>query len=153
MHERTKEIYTPPGGPPQGVRPPIELLVALGEPGIFALLSDFYRRLGTSEIQHMFPKDAESLEQASKKSAAFFVQLLGGRPLFSQHFGPPRMRMRHFPFEVDAAARAVWLHHFEAALAQAINHGDFPEQHRESFVAFLYGFSSWMVNVEPDLQP
>jgi hemoglobin len=152
MHERTKEIYTPAGGPPQGGRPPVELLVAMGEPGIFVLLSDFYQRLGASEIQDLFPKDPDPLEQASKKSAAFFVQLLGGRPLFSQHFGPPRMRMRHFPFEVDAAARATWLHHFEETIDQAIADGSFPPEHRASFVDFLHSFSSWMVNVEPDLE-
>ena len=152
MQERTKEIYTPEGGPPQGKRPPVELLVALGEPGVFALLSEFYKRLGTSEVRSMFPKDPDSLEEASKKSAAFFVQVLGGRPLFSQYVGPPRMRMRHFPFEIDASARATWLHHFEETVTKAVHDGTFPSEHRVSFVAFLHSFSSWMVNVDPDLE-
>lgn len=152
MHERTKEIYTPEGGPPQGGRPPTELLVAMGEPGVFALLSDFYKRLGTSELRDMFPKDPEALEEASKKSAAFFVQVLGGRPLFSTYVGPPRMRMRHFPFEIDASARLTWLHHFEETVDQSVSAGSFPSEHQASFVAFLHGFSAWMVNVDPALE-
>jgi truncated hemoglobin YjbI len=62
------------------------------------------------------------------------------------------MRMRHFPFEVDAAARATWLQHFEEAIDQAIADGSYPAEHRASFVDFLHSFSSWMVNVEPDLE-
>ena len=93
---------------------------------------------------------AEALEAASRKSAAFFVQLLGGPPLFSQAFGPPRMRQRHLPFEIDARARGVWLSCFRKVLDGAEERYGFPPEHLETFRGFLRDFSAWMVNVEPE---
>jgi len=49
----------------------------MGEAAIFRMLSDFYAELGCPPIRPMFPGD---LEESSKKSARFFVQLLGGPP-------------------------------------------------------------------------
>ena len=93
--ERTAPIFTPPGGPGQTERPSPEIYKALGEEGVFRLLEDFYVELGKSEARHLFPTSPEGLKTASERSAAFFVQLLGGPPLFIERYGPPRMRMRH----------------------------------------------------------
>lgn len=124
-------------------RPSAEILVAMGEAGVFGLLEDVYQLLAESEIRELFPED---VVEASRRSAAFFVQLLGGPPLFSQQYGPPRMRQRHLPFEIDDEARAVWLRCFEAALEDAPARHGFPPEHLGGFVAFLRGFSTWMVN-------
>ena len=148
MSSRTRPIYTPAGGPPQGPRPPESILNAIGVAGVYELLEAFYARLGQSSIADLFPAGPEGLTAASQRSAAFFVQLLGGPPLFSQHFGPPRMRARHIPFEIDAAAREVWLACFEATLDQDGPRLGFPAADRAPFEAFLEGFSAWMVNVE-----
>lgn len=136
----------PPGGPGGVERPSPEIYGALGEDGVFELLADFYRRLGASEIGYMFPSD---LLAASERSAAFFVQLLGGPPLFNERHGPPRMRARHIPFEIDGAAREEWLRAFRATLDDSVARGAFPAEHIEGFLAFLGGFSAWMVNVAP----
>jgi hemoglobin len=115
----------------------------MGEKGVFALLADLYAELEASPIRGMFPAD---MAAASRKSAAFFVQLLGGRPLYSERHGPPRMRQRHLPFEIDLAARGVWLACFERVLATAPARHGFPPAHLEAFRAFLRSFSGWMVN-------
>ena len=147
--ERTAPIYTPPGGPGQTERPSPEIYRALGEEGVFRLLEDFYVELGKSEARHLFPSTPEGLKSASERSAAFFVQLLGGPPLFIERYGPPRMRMRHFPFEIDEAARGEWLRCFRHVLEGAEERYGFPAEHLPGFRAFLDGFSAWMVNVEP----
>jgi hemoglobin len=121
----------------------------MGEPGLFSLLEAFYKKLANSDVQRFFPEDEAELLVASQKSAAFFIQVMGGRPLFSQHFGPPRMRMRHFPFEIDAAARQTWLDCFYQTVDELVAAGEFPAEHRVNFCSFLDSFSSWMVNVEP----
>ena len=146
-HERTKPVYVPPGGPGGVERPSPGIYEALGEDGVFELLSDFYRRLGDSAISSMFPDD---LVGASERSAAFFVQLLGGPPLFNERHGPPRMRARHIPFEIDGAARETWLTAFRATLDGSVERGVFPVEHLPGFLAFLEGFSAWMVNVAPE---
>ena len=136
-------IYTPPGGPPQGPGPNSEIYGVMGEGNIFRMMSDFYKELEKSEVRHFFPAN---MEEASKKSAAFFVTILGGPPLYFEKYGPPRMRARHLSFEIDERARQVWLACFEKTLEGADMKYQFPQQNLEGFKDFLKSFSAWMVN-------
>jgi len=136
-------IYTPPGGPPQGPGPSSAIYGHMGESNIFAMILDLYRELGKSEVRHLFPSN---MEEASKKSAAFFVTVLGGPPLYLERYGPPRMRARHLPFEIDERARQVWLGCFERVLDGADVKYSFPMEHMAGFKDFLRSFSAWMVN-------
>jgi hemoglobin len=139
----SRVIYTPPGGPPQGPGPSHQIYGIMGEANIFRMMSDFYKELEKSEVRHLFPSD---MEEASKKSAAFFVTLLGGPPLYMQMYGSPRMRARHLPFEIDERARQIWLACFEKVLEGADLKYQFPLQHMDGFKDFLKSFSTWMVN-------
>jgi hemoglobin len=136
-------IYTPPSGPPQGPGPDSRIYKLMGEENIFRMMSDFYKELEKSEVRHLFPAD---MEEASRKSAAFFVTVLGGPPLYFEKYGPPRMRARHLPFEIDDHARQVWLGCFERTLEGADVKYQFPMEYMESFKEFLKSFSGWMVN-------
>jgi hemoglobin len=136
-------IYTPAGGPPQGPGPSPEIYPIMGEDNIFRMMLDFYMELEKSEIRHLFPPN---MQEASKKSAAFFVGLLGGPPLYLQQYGPPRMRARHLPFEIDEPARQIWLRCFDNVLEGAEAKYKFPPQHLQGFKDFLKSFSAWMVN-------
>ena len=136
-------IYTPAGGPPQGPGPSHAIYGMMGEENIFAMMSDFYKELEKSEVRPLFPAN---MEEASKKSAAFFVTLLGGPPLYFEKYGSPRMRARHLPFEIDERARQVWLACFEKTLEGADVKYRFPLEHLQGFKNFLTSFSAWMVN-------
>jgi hemoglobin len=136
-------IYIPPGGPPQGPGPSSEIYRIMGEANIYRMMSDFYRELEKSEVRHLFPAN---MEEASQKSAAFFITVLGGPPLYFEKYGPPRMRARHLPFVIDEAARQVWLGCFERVLEGADAKYQFPLQHMQGFKDFLKSFSAWMVN-------
>ena len=138
-----RAIYTPPGGPPQGPGPNPEIYRVMGEDNVFRMMLDFYKELENSEIRHLFPPD---MEEASRKSAAFFVTLLGGPPLYLEKYGSPRMRARHLPFEIDEPARQIWLRCFDKVLEDAPAKYNFPAQHLQGFKDFLKSFSSWMVN-------
>lgn len=115
----------------------------MGEANIFKMILDFYRELECSDIRHLFPGD---MEAASRKSAAFFVTLLGGPPMYFEKYGPPRMRARHLPFVIDEPARQAWLACFEKTLDGADVKYQFPMEHMDGFKAFLKSFSTWMVN-------
>ncbi|MCX6044698.1 MAG: hypothetical protein NT075_06250 [Chloroflexi bacterium] len=141
-----RQIYIPPGGPPRVTSPSAEIYAQMGEANIFAMLEDFYLELEKSSLRSMFPKD---VVEASKKSAAFFVGLLGGPPLYHQRYGNPMMRARHMPFSIDEAARQEWLRCFDHVLAHAVEKYNFPAEHLAGFRAFLVGFSGWMVNTAP----
>ena len=80
------------------------------------------------------------------RSTAFFVTLLGGPPLYFEKYGPPRMRARHLPFEIDEPARQDWLACFDKILEGADVKYQFPSKYLEGFKDFLKSFSSWMVN-------
>jgi len=140
---RSRPIHTPLGPPPQGPPPSPAILAAMGEDGVARMLSDFYAQLEQSEIRALFPDD---LQAAANRSACFFIQVLGGRPLYSQRYGPPRMRQKHEPFEIDAAARATWLAAFDRVLERAPAAYAFPPEQLPGFRAFLQSFSGWMVN-------
>jgi len=136
-------IYTPPGGPPQGPGPSNAIYEAMGQDNIFKMILDLYKELEKSEIRPLFPAD---MEEASLKSAAFFVGILGGPPLYLTQFGSPRMRARHLRFEIDESARQVWLRCFDKVLEDADVKYQFPMEHMAGFKDFLIRFSSWMVN-------
>lgn len=141
-----EDFYVPPQGPPQGPPPDPAIWRALGEVGLTGLLQDFYLELGRSPIAPLFPQGREALLAAGAQSALFFAGVVGGPPLYAQRVGPPRMRARHLPFAIDAAARAHWLACWEPVLAAAPARHGFPAEHLAGFRAFLVDFSAWMVN-------
>jgi hemoglobin len=142
----TREFYVPPIDPRQIPPPSREVYAAMGEENIFRMLADFYAELERSSIRAMFPAD---MRAASEKSAAFFVSVLGGPPLYQERYGNPMMRARHAKFVIDPAARQVWVDCFERVLAGAPARYQFPSEHLEGFKEFLRGFSMWMVNTAP----
>src|SRR5438105_1116941 len=128
--EGRRDIYVPPEGPPQGDKPNPEIYAKMGQENIYAMLADFYAELEKSEIRSLFPSD---MLAASKKSASFFVFLLGGPPLYHQQHGPPMMRKRHMPFKIDEHARQVWLACFRKTLVDGDKKYAFPMEHVEGF--------------------
>lgn len=135
--------YVPSIDPSRIAGPSREIYAVMGEANIFAMLADFYAELEKSAIRDLFPSD---MRAASEKSAAFFVGLLGGPPLYQQRYGAPMMRARHLPFPINETARQEWVACFERVLARAPERYNFPAEHLEGFRAFLQGFSAWMVN-------
>ena len=142
-----RQMYVPPGGPPRVNPPSPEIYAAMGADAITQMLEDFYAELEKSWLRPMFPAD---MVAASRKSAAFFIGLLGGPPLYQQLYGNPAMRARHLPFPIDETARQEWLRCFDVVLADAPARYNFPAEHLADFRAFLDGFSVWMVNTAPE---
>ncbi len=140
-----KQIYIPADGPLRDIKLSPDIFESMGRDNIFKMVADFYRELEYSPIRNMFPAD---MEEASKKSAAFFVFLLGGPPLYQQQYGSPMMRQRHLPFAIDENARQIWLNCFQTVLADSDKKYNFPIQHKENFWNFLQKFSAWMVNTQ-----
>jgi hemoglobin len=143
--QNPRDIYTPNVNPGSIPGPSREIYAKMGGDNVYRMLEDFYGELGRSEIRELFPPD---LVEASKRSAAFFVQLLGGPPEYNERFGNPRMRARHLPFRITTEARDEWLRCFERVLVDAPAKYAFPEEHLEGFKGFLRGFSMWMVNTK-----
>lgn len=140
-----REIHVPPMSPGAIPAPSKEIFSAMGEDNIHRMLEAFYRELDRASpgLRALFPAD---LVAASRRSAAFYVGLLGGPPRYHERHGNPMMRARHLPFEIDEARRQEWLACFNRILDRAVEEFSFPAVHLAGFRHFLEGFSAWMVN-------
>lgn len=136
-------MFVPPISPGEIVSPSREVYAVMGEDNITRMMGDFYVELEQSSIRHLFPQD---MHAASLRSAAYFVGLLGGPPLYQQRYGNPMMRARHLPFPIGRVERDVWLACFERVLKDAPARYQFPPEHLDGFRQFLRGFSLWMMN-------
>jgi hemoglobin len=135
--------FVPPIDPRLIPSPSREIYAAMGEDNIYRMLGDFYAALEKSAVRRLFPAD---MALASRRSAAFYVGLLGGPAQYAERYGNPMMRARHLAFPIDRAARDEWLACFERVLTDATTKYDFPAEHLPGFIAFLRGFSIWMMN-------
>ncbi|MCP5145114.1 MAG: hypothetical protein H6978_09920 [Gammaproteobacteria bacterium] len=142
-----REFYVPPVDPSAITPPDKRIFAAMGEANIFAMLEAFYRELanGPAELRALFPED---MVTASQRSAAFFVGLLGGPPLYHQRYGNPMMRARHMPFAITPELRDEWLKCFDRVLEHAPQRYAFPAEYLPGFRQFLQGFAGWMVNTK-----
>lgn len=136
-------VYVPPGGPPQGPGPSKEICPRMGEESIYRMCADFYAELERSPIRPLFSPD---MPAASRKLAAFLIQICGGPPRYSEQYGDPMMRARHLAIPINEEARQIWLGAFGKVLAGADRKYGFPAEHLPGFKAFLESFSGWMVN-------
>src|SRR5437588_11989547 len=80
------------------------------------LVDAFYRGVETDPLlRPMYPAD---LTESREHLALFLAQYFGGPGTYSEQRGHPRLRRRHLPFPIDAAARDAWLRHMRAAVEE-----------------------------------
>ena len=137
-----REIYTPPSGPPNVMRPSPQIFEEMGVENIMKMAEDFYLALAQSNIRELFPEDIIS---ASRRQGLYLVMLFGGPDDYVRQNGHPRLRGRHLPFEIDEQARQSWLSCFKATLERPEKYS-LPEQFVPEIILFLEEFSAWMVN-------
>src|SRR3954453_984331 len=79
------------------------------------LVERFYAGVAEDPVlRPLYPE--QDLGPAAERLRMFLIQYGGGPPPSPQQRGPPRLRMRHAPFEIDAAARDAWLRNMRTAL-------------------------------------
>ena len=85
-----------------------------GRAGVAALVEEFYRRVeADAGIRPVYPAD---LTPAREKLKLFLEQWLGGPAVYSEKYGHPRLRLRHFPFVIDERHAGLWLKHMREAM-------------------------------------
>jgi hemoglobin len=113
----------------------------LGEAKLTAIVAAFYRRVPTDPILGpMYPP--QDLAGAEHRLRTFLTYRFGGPPTYLQERGHPRLRMRHAPFRVDAAARDRWMELMMAAIDEV---GVSPE-HRSYLEQFLGDIATFLRN-------
>lgn len=145
-----------PAIPIQPVPPPRERIVAPegaaplferfgGREMVVRVVDDFYDRVeADEELRALFPDD---LTPGRIKQQLFMEQWLGGETGYTDRFGHPRLRRRHFPFVIDQRAAGRWLHHMTSAM-RACGVG---EQELQEVIAALGPLAKHMVNADEDV--
>jgi hemoglobin len=104
------------------------------------LVDAFYRGVEYDPIlRPMYPDD---LTESRERLALFLAQYFGGPGTYSEQRGHPRLRMRHLPFPIDAAARDAWLTHMRAAVEAVAP----PEPARSVMLAYFQQVADFLVN-------
>ncbi len=122
------------------------LLVRIGGREIVsAIVDDFYRRVeADAEQRAIYPED---LGPGIRKLKLFLEQWLGGPPVYSELYGHPRLRRRHFPFIIDERAAGRWLRYMrEAMTAQGVSTED-----QEPIFKALAPLAHHMINANDDV--
>jgi len=86
-----------------------------GHPTFQRLIEAFYSRVETDPVlRPIYPDD--EFGPAAERLRMFLEQYWGGPHTYNEVRGHPRLRARHVPFRIDAAARDAWLANMRAAL-------------------------------------
>ncbi len=113
----------------------------LGETTIRALVSAFYEQVRTDDIlAPMYP--VEDLAGAEERLRDFLIYRFGGSTRYLETRGHPRLRMRHFPFVIDTAAKERWLHLMHTAMQQV----PLPPETKPTLTAFFRTVADAMQN-------
>ena len=109
------------------------------------VVDDFYDRVEADEVlRPIFP---EELAAGREKQKLFLEQWLGGELRYSERYGHPRLRRRHFPFVIDGQAVGRWLKHMGDALrAAGVEESEFAE-----IMAGLGPLAKHMANADEDV--
>ncbi|GIF40819.1 globin [Actinoplanes xinjiangensis] len=119
-----------------------------GEPTFRRLVDKFYEGVaGDPLLRPMYPE--EDLGPAADRFTLFLMQYWGGPTTYSDNRGHPRLRMRHAPFRVDAAARDAWLSHMRVAVDSL----GLPAEQRDQLWDYLERAAYFMVNAMDPAEP
>ncbi|GIE81562.1 globin [Actinoplanes philippinensis] len=119
-----------------------------GEPTFRRLVDKFYEGVAEDPLlRPMYPE--EDLGPAADRFALFLMQYWGGPTTYSDNRGHPRLRMRHAPFRVDAAARDAWLSHMKVAVDSL----GLPAEQRAPLWEYLERAAYFMVNAMDPAEP
>lgn len=100
--------------------PPSEISLyeaAGGMPFFEALVDRFYEGVERDPALLALYPDRDDLAGARRRLTLFLVQYWGGPGTYQEERGHPRLRARHFPFEIGPDARDAWLRHMREAIA------------------------------------
>jgi len=106
-----------------------------GQPFFDRLVASFYTLVEQDDLLISMYPDRHDLTAARRHLALFLGQYWGGPPQYSVERGHPRLRLRHAPFAVTAAARDAWLTHMRDALSDV--GADLAEDDRRELLDYL----------------
>ena len=118
-----------------------DVYLTIGEDGFARLVRAFYAQVpGDEVLGPMYPP--HDLRGAEERLRDFLIGRFGGPPRYVEQRGHPRLRMRHAPFAIDAAARNRWVMLMDRALDEA----HLPEDAALLLKEFFHATATFMIN-------
>jgi len=118
-----------------------QIYETIGEEGFTRLVRAFYAQVPDDAILGvMYPQD--DLAGAEERLREFLIGRFGGPQRYIERRGHPRLRMRHMPFAIDAAARNRWVMLMDRALEES----KFPADVTTLLREFFHGVATFMIN-------
>lgn len=118
-----------------------EIYATIGEEGFTRLVAAFYRHVPSDDILGpMYPP--EDLAGAEQRLRDFLIGRFGGPMRYIEQRGHPRLRMRHAPFVIDAAARNRWVE----LMSRALDEVRLPRDVDLLLRPFFEGVATMMIN-------
>jgi hemoglobin len=88
-----------------------------GDAGVRRLVDRFYDLVDSApEAATIRALHARSLHASRDKLHLYLSMWTGGPQVYTERYGHPRLRMRHFPFRIGARERDEWLWCMDRAL-------------------------------------
>lgn len=117
-----------------------------GEEKVRLLVARFYEHMNTlPEVRGIRKMHAADLSGAADKLYKFLSGWLGGPDLFTEEFGHPRLRARHFPFPIGESERDQWM----LCMDKALDEVEMIPELREGIRNALGQVATHMINQEP----
>lgn len=114
-----------------------------GAPTVDVLVEMFYRTMDTApEARTIRAMHAPDLTHVKETLKVYLCEWLGGPALYSASKGHPRLRRRHFGFQIGEAERDAWLACMRTALDACVSD---QEACAEIFMS-LSKLADWMRN-------
>jgi truncated hemoglobin YjbI len=112
----------------------VNIFEQLGRDKFVELSTCFYKKVYADtepSFRGMFPKD---MDMAIQNQYEFFIQRMGGPPLYSDRKGHPALRGRHAHFQITKAHAEKWLMYMRQALDE-VGIPDDPKKRMDEFFA------------------
>jgi hemoglobin len=117
-----------------------QVFAAIGDDGFARLVRAFYAQVpGDAVLGPMYPP--HDLAGAEQRLRDFLVGRFGGPPRYIEQRGHPRLRMRHAPFAIDAAARNQWVRLMDRALEET----QLPDEVTSLLREFFHATATFMI--------
>lgn len=114
-----------------------------GDAGVRKLVDRFYDLVDTApQAATIRTLHAKSLKAAREKLYLYLTTWTGGPPVYTDRYGHPRLKMRHFPFRIGIRERDEWLW----CMDQALTEQEMPAEMRDYLRERFHGLADHMRN-------
>ena len=116
-----------------------------GETPLMSFVEKLYYHMDTdAEVAAVRDMHAMSLQEAAIRLFRFLSGMLGGPPLFHQHYGEPRLRRRHLHLRIGDSERDQWM----LCATRAAQDMDWPQALKDELLSRLREMADHMRNTE-----